>query len=184
MEQFNYTINSNNNQIFRKRHFNHLSMADRINIEKLLLLKNDKSYKGEKITIAYIAKIIGVNKSTISREIKRGTYKEFNQLNRTPISRYRASFGDGTYKKNQKRSHYKQKLKPNSNELIELTQLLNSGADPLTALCLYEKKHNKPFPLCEKSIYNYFNKNLIKLKRGTINPRKHKQKAMDTGKAI
>lgn len=79
-------------------------------------------------------------------------------MNGAPISCYRASFGDGTYKKNQKRSHYKQKLKPNSNELIELTQLLNSCDDPLTALCLYEQKHNKPFSLCKKSIYNYFTK--------------------------
>ncbi len=173
MEHLNYTTNSNIKQSFRKSHFNHLSIADRINIEKLLLLKNDKSYNGEKITIAYIAKIIGVNKSTISREIKRGTYKEFHPLNGSPISRYRASFGDGTYQKNQKRSHYKYKLKPTSVELIELTQLLNSGADPLTALCLYEQKHSKPFPLCEKSIYNYFHKKIIKLKRGTINPRKH-----------
>ena len=73
MEHLNYTTNSNIKQSFRISHFNHLSIADRINIEKLLLLKNDKSYNGEKITIAYIAKIIGVNKSTISREIKRGT---------------------------------------------------------------------------------------------------------------
>lgn len=174
MEHKNYTTNSNNTQSFRKKHFNHLSMADRLNIEKLLLLKKDKSYNGEKITIAYIAKIIGVNKSTISREIKRGTIKELNHSNGHHISHYLASFGEGTYQKNQKRSHYKYKLSPNSIELIELTQLLNSGADPLTALCLYKQKHNKPFPLCEKSIYNYFNKKILKLKRGTINPRKHK----------
>lgn len=98
--------------------------------------------------------------------------------------KYLASFGYGTYKKSQERSHYKRKLQPNSNELIELTQLLNSGADPLTTLCLYKQKHNESFPLCEKSIYNYFNKKWIKLKRGTINPRKHKQKAKKVQKMI
>lgn len=184
MEHSNYTTNLNNNQSFRKKHFNHLSMADRLNIEKLLLLKNDKSYKGEKITIAYIAKTIGVNKSTVSREIKRGTFHGINPVKGTPQVKYLASFGYGTYKKNQERSHYKRKLQPNSNELIELTQLLNSGADPLTALCLYKQKHNESFPLCEKSIYNYFNKKWIKLKRGTINPRKHKQKAKKVQKMI
>lgn len=39
MEHLNYTTNSNIKQSFRKSHFNHLSIADRINIEKLLLLK-------------------------------------------------------------------------------------------------------------------------------------------------
>lgn len=61
--------------------------------------------------------------------------------------------------KKSKRSHYKYKLKPTSVELIELTQLLNSGADPLTALCLYEQKHSKPFPLCEKAFITIFTKN-------------------------
>ena len=37
---------------------------------KLLNLKNNKNYNGPKITLEYIAKLVGVNKSTISREIK------------------------------------------------------------------------------------------------------------------
>ena len=80
----------------------------------------------------------------------------------------------GTYDKNQKRSHYKRKLGKDSPELKELVSLINYGANPFTALCLYEAKHNKKFQLCEKSIYNYFHKKWFKLKRETINPRKHK----------
>ena len=174
MEQFNYTTNKANNQSFRKNHFNHLTYTDRINIEQLLLLKNNPDYVGEKITLDYIAKMIGVNKSTISREIKKGTFKELNQSNGKLVSHYLASFAQGVYKKNQIRSHYKQKLDKNSKELIELNFILNSGADPLTALCLYEQKHGKKFPLCEKSIYNYFHRNRLKLKRGVISPRKYK----------
>lgn len=147
-------------------------------------LKNDKNYTGEKITLDYIAKSIGVNKSTISREIKLGTYKDFDPQSGRPRSRYLASFGDGTYKKNQRRSHYKSKLKEYSPELLELSKLLNSGADPFTALCLYEQKHHEKFPLCEKSIYNYFKKNMLKLKRGTINPRKHKHISKKVQKSI
>ncbi len=64
----------------------------------------DKSYNGEKITITYIAKIIGVNKSTISREINRGTIKELKNSNDHPISHYLASFGEGTYQKIKKDS--------------------------------------------------------------------------------
>ena len=147
MEHLNYTTNSTNNQTFRKKHFNHLTMSDRLNIEELLNLKNNKNYNGPKITLEYIAKLIGVNKSTISREIKRGTYRDNNPRNGKPRIRYLASFGQGSYEKKQKRSHYKTKLAIDSEELKELTNLLNSGADPLTALCLYEQKHNKKFPL-------------------------------------
>ena len=176
MEHLNYTTNSTNNQTFRKKHFNHLTMSDRLNIEELLNLKNNKNYNGPKITLEYIAKLIGVNKSTISREIKRGTYRDNNPRNGKPRIRYLASFGQGSYEKKQKRSHYKTKLAIDSEELKELTNLLNSGADPLTALCLYEQKHNKKFPLCEKSIYNYFHKSYLKLKRNCINPRIKVQK--------
>lgn len=184
MEHLNYTTNSTNNQIFRKNHFNHLTMSDRLNIQQLLDLKNNINYKGPKITLQYIADIIGVNKGTISREIKRGTYNDHNPANGSPRQRYLASFGQGTYEKNKKRSHYKTKLQKGSEELQELILLLNSGADPLTALCLYEQKHNKKFPLCEKSIYNYFHKGLLKLKRGSINPRKKVQKPKKQAKMI
>ena len=51
MEQFNYTTNNANNQSFRKNHFNHLTYTDRINIEQLLLLKNNPDYVGEKISL-------------------------------------------------------------------------------------------------------------------------------------
>ena len=176
MEHLNYTTNETYNQTFRKKHFNHLTMSDRLNIQELLNLKDNKNYNGPKITLEYIAKLIGVNKSTISREIKRGTYNDHNPRNGNPRIRYLASFGQGTYEKKQKRSHYKTKLAIDSEELKELTYLLNSGADPLTALCLYEQKHNKKFPLCEKSIYNYFHKNYLKLKRNCINPRNKVQK--------
>ena len=184
MEQVNYTTNSNKIQTIRKKRFNHLTWKDRLNIEYFLSLKSDKNYTGEKITLDYIAKSIGVNKSTISREIKRGTYRDFEPQSGRPRSQYLASFGEGTYKKNQKRTHYKSKLKEDSPELLELTKLLNSGADPFTALCLYEQKHNEKFPLCEKSIYNYFKRNMLKLKRGTINPRKHKHISKKVQKSI
>ena len=44
MEHLNYTTNSTYNQTFRKKHFNHLTMSDRLNIEELLNLKNNKNY--------------------------------------------------------------------------------------------------------------------------------------------
>lgn len=174
MNQQYYTPNQENNQKFRKNNFRHLSLSERINIEKLLKLKKDPNYHGPKITLAYIAKIIGANKSTVFREIKRGTYVDVDPVKGVKRSRYLASFGQGVCDKNIKRSHYKSKLTKDSPELFEIAQLLNSGADPLTALHIYEEKHNEKFPLCEKSIYNYFNRGLLKLRRGTISPRKRK----------
>ena len=184
MEHINYTINNSNNQTFRKKHFNHLSMADRLNIQHLLELKNQKDYKGPKITCSYIATVIGVNKSTISREIKKGLYSDHDYLTGKPRKKYLASFAQGTYEKNLKRSHYKYKLAKDSEELRELVSLLNSGADPLTSIYLYEMKHGTSFPLCEKSIYNYFHRGFLKLKRNKINPRKKTQKSKQTQKII
>lgn len=173
MEHINYTIKNNNNQRFIKKHFNHLSWSDRLNIQHLLELKKQKDYSGPKITITYIATVLGVNKSTISREIKKGTFFEHHYMTGKPQTRYLASYAQGVCEKKQKRSHYKYKLQKNSEELKEISLLLNSGADPLTALHLYKAKHNKNFPLCEKSIYNYFNRGFLKLRRNCINPRKH-----------
>ena len=124
MKHNNYTLKQINIQSFRKYHFNHLSLADRLNIEKLINLKNDKNYNGPKITITYIARIIGVNKSTISREINRGTFHHTNQITGTPTSSYLATFGQGSYDKNKKRSHYKRKLEKYSPELKELVSLI------------------------------------------------------------
>lgn len=184
MEQINYTINTKNNQRFKKKHFNHLTWADRLNIQHLLGLKNNKKYNGPKITCAYIAAVIGVNKSTISREIKKGTYSDHHHMTGKPQNRYLASYAQGAYNKNLKRSHYKYKLQKDSNELKEIAKLLNYGADPHTALYLYKQKHNFKFPLCEKSIYNYYKRGFLKLKRNCINPRKHKQKVEKTQKMI
>ena len=184
MEHLNYTTNNENNQTFRKKHFNHLTWADRLNIQKLLELKGQKDYIGPKITYSYIATVIGVNKSTISREIKKGTYSDHDYMSGKPRSKYLASYAQGVYEKNSKKSHYKYKLQKDSEELKEIASLINSGADPLTALHLYELKHNTKFPLCEKSIYNYFNRGFFKLKRGKISSRKIKQKTVKIQKSI
>ena len=51
MKYYNYAPKQTNIQSFRKYHFNHLSLADRLNIEKLINLKNDKNYKGQKLLL-------------------------------------------------------------------------------------------------------------------------------------
>ena len=172
MEHFNYTQNEKNNQFINKRTFSHLSQKDRILIQKYLVLKNDKNYKGPKITISFIAGKIGVNKSTVSREIKKGTYHDFHYLYGTPRSRYLASFGQGVADKNKARSHYKTKLKPGCDELKELAYYINHNADPLTALAIYQEAHGCKFPVCEKTIYNYFHKKILPIKRGKMTQRK------------
>ena len=136
------------------------------------MLKNTDNYSGPKITLQYIANEIGCNKSTISREIKRGLYKDFDPNLGTPRTRYLASYGQGGADKNKKRSHYKYKLSPDSKELKEIAYYINNGADPLTALHLYKEKHGEDFPICEKSIYNYFHRKMLKIKKGKMTIRK------------
>lgn len=58
-------------------------------------LKEDKKQ-------AEIARLLGRNKSTISREIKRGTVVQISQGKK--VEKYLADFGEVTYLKNRQRS--------------------------------------------------------------------------------
>lgn len=85
------------------RIFSLLKVQQRWTIEKLL---------NENCSITYIAKVIKVNKSTVSREIKRGTITIFtSNLHERNI--YDALAGERIYKENRKNSFNKPKFKNN-----------------------------------------------------------------------
>ena len=63
MSETNNTLKSKKNQ------YHHLTKSDRITIESLI---NQRNTSGKRLfSNTYIANYIGVNKSTISRELKR-----------------------------------------------------------------------------------------------------------------
>ena len=81
--------------------FSQLKEQERWVIEKLLY---------ENCSISYIAKVIHKNKSTVSREIKRGTVTIFTS-NFHEKEIYDAKAGQRVYKENRKNSYNKPKYK-------------------------------------------------------------------------
>jgi len=72
MEQFKYTTNTDEMQAF---HYHHFTLPLRKNLEALLRCRYQQLKKSKKTTytLQHIAHILGMSKSAVSREIKRGT---------------------------------------------------------------------------------------------------------------
>ena len=175
MEHLNNTTN---------RKFNQLNQTDRDNIYKYVRLMNDKSYNGPKITHRFIANKIGCSAATICRELKKGNYSRLDQHKGITVSSYDPFFSQSVTNKNKKRSHYKYKINKNDIELKRIIDLLNQGCNPITAIHEYQRIYKTKCPICEKTIYNYFNRGLLKLKRGMINPFKKKRKVNNYPKMV
>ena len=177
MEQKNYTINHCTNQRNKtKKFYNHLNETDRKNIEVFLRRKDDPKYTGEKITITYIAKEIGVNKSTISREIKRGLFTTGYNADGA-ITRYFWDVGERVAKENRNRSRQKLKLNQNNKALQALEMIINKEKiSPEDAVDKYEDFYKEKFPVCIKTIYKYIRLKIIKVKKGSLRCFKFKKR--------
>ncbi|HHX67181.1 MAG TPA: IS30 family transposase [Gallicola sp.] len=169
MEHLNYITSTNTIQpITTRKFFNHLSKTDRQNIERLLRLRNDPNYNGPKITLAYIASQTGFNKSTISREIKRGTFQSgFNASG--PIKNYAWDVGQRIAKERSNSSHQKTKLTSNSLEIKRLAAIINhEHISPEDAIDKYEQFFHTKFPVCLKTVYKYIRKKLLVVRKGIL----------------
>lgn len=169
MEHMNYTTNKfvNQNKPISK-FYKHLTAIDRKNIERLLKLKDDKHYSGPKITIQYIANVIGFDKSTVSREIKRGMLQTgYNASG--PIKHYAWDVGERIAKKRSNRTKQKTKLNSNNIEIRRLAKIINKEKiSPEDAIYQYELYYNEKFPICLKTVYKYIRKRIIKLRKGIL----------------
>ena len=157
----NYS-NSTTNQtkIKEKRTFNQLNYVDRINIEKLIKDSQRTDYNGPKITCRYLASKIGCSYVTISRELKRGLFKEL--INGKYVLKYIAQYAISNRKLTSKRSHYRTKLLKGCEELKYISRCLKNSEDVYSAIQNWNHSHSTPFPVCEKTLYNYFHKRMIK----------------------
>ncbi|MBQ7797559.1 MAG: IS30 family transposase, partial [Clostridia bacterium] len=153
----------------------HLTLNDRKFIEKMLK---------QKISVTVIADTLGVHRSTIYREIKKGTYLHTTKINGgfyKDVPTYSSDLGQQVYTNNRKKCV--RPLKLSGDYLLEIESLLLKKYSPEMAVtaCSY------PHLVCTKTIYNYIDKclfkkyrnvNLIhgKQKRHTTKDRTHKQK--------
>lgn len=136
-----------------KRTFTHLSAIDRGRISALL--SEGKSQTD-------IAKAVGCHKSTISREIKRGTVSQMKS-DRTLYEAYFPETGQMRYEENRKACGAKYKLDEVS-EFIEYaeTKILKDewSPDAVSGRAKLQGLFNSAI-VCTKTLYNYIDSGLL-----------------------
>lgn len=138
-----------------RKKFKHLTIAKRGQIEALLKLGVSK---------VEIAKQVGISRSTLYEELKRGTVDQLASDLKTH-KKYFAETGQIIYEKHRKNSRKPYKLAKASKfvEYVE-KEILNNKLSP-DAVCGYAKKnHLFDNMVCTKTLYNYIQLSLIKVK--------------------
>lgn len=151
---------TNTNNTTTKRTFKHLNDILRGRIEELA----KSGY-----TQVQIAKEIGVNQSTISRELRRGRTIQM-KYNRTYHELYLADAGSRIYKENRQFSHAKDYSKYSKNFFIELQIALKSTKNHPrihsvdTFVYTYKKNHPDERVPCSKTVYNLIDKGVLSIR--------------------
>ena len=184
MEQLNYIITEQNNQQIRKP-YSHLTLTQRKQIEFYYNLKFNKTYTGPKITCEYIASKVGVNKSTISRELKKGAYRKSWNGIAAPSTRYAYDVAQRKTNENLKRSHYRYKISENNidiNNIIKIAKHENISLE--NAIYVYETNTERKCPVCLKTLYNYAHKGKFKIHKINFKFYKKDKKSLYVSKMI
>lgn len=133
----------------------HLTIIERAQIELLL---------EQKVKKTDIAKIIGISRSTLYEELKRGTVLQ-RKTDLTEYKKYFAETGQLVYEQNRKSSRNPYKYA----ECIDFIQhvdeqIINNKLSP-DAICGIAKKENLfKNTVCPKTIYNYIDLGLMRAK--------------------
>ena len=138
-----------------RKKFKYLTMAQRGQIEALLKIGVSK---------VQIAKQVGIARSTLYDELKRGTVEQLDS-NLKVHKKYFAETGQLVYEKHRNNSRKPYKL-AQSYEFIKYAEeeILEKKLSP-DAVCGYAKKNNLfDNIVCTKTLYNYIQLSLIKVK--------------------
>lgn len=139
----------------KNRNFKHITEKQRIQIETLLKMNISKTK---------IAQIVGISRSTLYCELKRGTVEQLD-THLCVHKEYFADAGQRVYNENRKNSRNPLKL-VKAHDFIEYAekQILENKLSP-DAVCGRAKLENKFNEIvCTKTLYNYIDKCLIKVK--------------------
>jgi IS30 family transposase len=151
MEHNNNTTKSSNSQA-KRLSFNHLNHTKRRNIEALLK---------QNLTQTEIARRLGVHRSTISREIKRGLHRKGANATGT-IYEYCFDVAERIAKENRARCCTLPKLSADSPKIKQLSLIINREHISLqTALHLFEEYFGVKFPVSLKTVYKYVRTGMI-----------------------
>lgn len=143
-----------------KQSYRHLSEAERGKIE---------AYLSESLKPAEIARRLGRNRSTISRELKRGTVKQVKQVNAKKIyfRQYFADRAQNRYTESRKGSYYLKLKKVSKSFLTAFTEAMTAkprihSVD--TFIHSYKLENPKEIVPSTKTLYTYIHKGLLDIK--------------------
>ena len=143
-----------------KSSYNHLSAIERAKFEALH--KQGKSQ-------SEIARLMGRNRSTISRELKRGTVTQMKIKNEKLIyyKEYFAETGQEDYKNKRKKSYYLKINKTSERFLAKFTKEMKEEVHIHSVESFvkrYEKENEEEVILSTKTLYNYIHQGLLEVK--------------------
>jgi IS30 family transposase len=146
----------NQSHYTKRESFTQLTYEQRIKIETLIQ---------EHHTQEYIANFINVDKSTISREIKRGTSTRKDTYHRD-YSYYSAKTAQALADQRNTNSHKKYKFDLCSDFIQHVRIYLLKHKWSFDVIAGYERnqKHQFSTSVCSKTLYNYFHMGLLNLR--------------------
>lgn len=146
---------TNNNDSTKKRKFQHLNLEQRKIIANLL---------NEKMPKSQIAKVLNISRSTLYNELKRGTVLQRNS-DLTEYEKYFAETGQAVYEENRKNSRKPLKM-TEAIEFIEYAeeQILENKMSPDVICGRAKVKNMFDKMVCTKTLYNYIDMGLLKVK--------------------
>ena len=145
MNHLNYTTN--------RRHFKQLNIKNRIEIETLLKQGFSQSQ---------VAKHIGVNRSTISREIKRGSVTTLNS-HLEYSNNYEAQTAQTLSNKRNLNSRKKPKYFGNKDILDQISKIVKEKKYSFEIISGRLKLVNSKVTFSTQTLYNYYHKGLLKI---------------------
>lgn len=169
----------NNTTNFNKNQYHHLTKEDRVKIESLINQKNSNNKRIFNNT--YIANYLGVNKSTVSRELnKRRNEKMYIRTGKTKTMEYTAEFAqkDANFKRGLSKGEYKlQKFKKMAKYIEDKIKIDKWAPDVILG---YMKTHNMfnysdYTSITTPTIYNAIRYNIIDVKLEDTRRMKYKK---------
>lgn len=149
-----------NSHFTTKISYNHLSEAERGKIE---------AYLSEGIKPSEIAKRLGRHRSTIYREIRRGSVKQVKQVNGQKVyhKHYFADTAQNRYSKGRENSYYLKLKKVSQHFLSGFTEAMKAKPRVYsvdTFVHVYKLEHPEEIIPSTKTVYNYIHQGLLDVK--------------------
>lgn len=159
-----YRLRRNKSSEYTSERTRHFSQADRQRLEFEYVKQFSNDYKCSKITVTYLTTLLDFNKSTISRELKKGMYERnmgANDYQKT----YICDLEQAVALEGKKRSSEKQVMKYDNEALKLLRRIISMYDISIETACqVYKELTKNDFPVSVKTIYSYIEQKKLMFK--------------------